>query len=70
MAVLELIILDKGAEIAGDDNFRMDESIKSMPGALCGLRCEMRLEHVEGEIGCNDRTSVTAFTGNGCKVNI
>ena len=43
MAVLELIILDKGAEIAGDDNFRMDESIKSMPGALRGLRCEMRL---------------------------
>ena len=46
--MLKLIILDKGPEITGDDNFRIDKFIESRPGALQGLRCEMRLEQVEG----------------------
>ena len=61
--MLELMILDKGPEITGDDNFRMDEFIESRPGALQGLRCEMRLEQVDGEIGCKDKASVAAPAG-------
>ena len=57
--MLELIILDNGPEIAGDDNFRINELIVSIPGALPGLRCEMRSEQVKGETGCKDKPSVT-----------
>ena len=62
--MLELIILDKGLEITGDDNFRMDKFIESRPGALQGLRCEMRLEQFEGKIGCKDKASVAASAGH------
>ena len=44
--MLELMILDKGPEITGDDNFRIDEFIESRPGALQGLRCEMRFRQL------------------------
>ena len=36
--MLELIILDKGPKITGDDKFRIKEFIESGPGALQGLR--------------------------------
>ena len=61
--MLELIILDKGPEITGYDNFRMDEFIESRLGVLQGLRCEMRLEQVEEEKGCKDKESVAAAAG-------
>ena len=61
--MLKLIILDKGPEITGDDNFRIDKFIESRPGALQGLRCEMRLEQVEGEKSCKNKASVAAPAG-------
>ena len=61
--MLKLIILDKGPEITGDDNFRIDKFIESRPGALQGLRCEIRLEQVEGGKSCKDKASVAAPVG-------